>query len=225
MVYGYHRTSTKDQHLGRGIKEISVYCEKNNLKLEKIYTDQHTGKDFNRPRFTVLRDDVLRPGDTLIITEVDRLGRNKGDVLKQLNILKKKKVRIMILEIPTTLMDLGILEESMARMILETVNNLLIEVYATMAQAEMEKKEKRQKEGIQDMKARGDWDRYGRPPVISIDEFRKEYKKVEKKECTPKELMNQLNMKKPTYYRYRERILEEQNGSGINKEEVKDNEL
>lgn len=123
----------------------------------------------------------LRPGDTLIITEVDRLGRNKGDVLKQLNILKKKKVRIMILEIPTTLMDLGILEESMARMILETVNNLLIEVYATMAQAEMEKKEKRQKEGIQDMKARGDWDRYGRPPVISIDEFRKEYKKVEKK--------------------------------------------
>lgn len=37
--------------------------------------------------------------------------------------------------------------------------------------------------------------------------------------------MNQLNMKKPTYYRYRERILEEQNGSGINKEEVKDNEL
>ena len=219
MVYGYHRTSTKDQHLGRGINEISCYCEKNNLKLEKIYTDQHTGKDFNRPRFTVLRDDVLRPGDTLIITEVDRLGRNKGDVLKQLNILKKKKVRIMILEIPTTLMDLGTLEESMARMILETVNNLLIEVYATMAQAEMEKKEKRQKEGIQDMKARGEWEKYGRPPVMSLEDFRKEFRKVEREECTPKELMNALNMKRPTFYRYRKSILQEQNRDESCKEE------
>ena len=220
MIYGYHRTSTKEQHVGRGKKEILDYCKQNNLKLEKIYIDQHTGKDFNRPRYTVLMDDVLRPGDTLIITEVDRLGRNKSDILKQLNILKEKKIRIMILEIPTTLMDLGNLEESMAKMILETVNNLLIEVYATMAQAEIEKKEKRQREGIEDMKARGEWDKYGRPPVMSIDEFRNEYKKVEKKECTPKELMKQLNMKKPTYYRYRERILEERNGSGINKEEV-----
>ncbi len=219
MVYGYHRTSTKDQHLGRGINEISCYCEKNNLKLEKIYTDQHTGKDFNRPRFTVLRDDVLRPGDTLIITEVDRLGRNKGDVLKQLNILKEKKVRIMILEIPTTLMDLGTLEESMARMILETVNNLLIEVYATMAQAEMEKKEKRQKEGIQDMKARGEWEKYGRPPVMSLEDFRKEFRKVEREECTPKELMNALNMKRPTFYRYRKSILQEQNRDESCKEE------
>ena len=82
--YGYHRTSTREQHLDRGIKEITAYCEQNNLELEKIFTDQQTGKNFNRPRYQVLKEDVLRAGDELIITEVDRLGRNKQDTLKEL---------------------------------------------------------------------------------------------------------------------------------------------
>ena len=47
--YGYHRTSTKEQHLDRGILEITKYCSDNNLELEKIFTDQMTGKNFNRP--------------------------------------------------------------------------------------------------------------------------------------------------------------------------------
>ena len=80
-VYGYHRTSTTEQHLDRGIKEITDFCTKNNYHLEKIYTDQQTGKNFNRPRYTVLRDDILRDGDTLIVTEVDRLGRSKRETV------------------------------------------------------------------------------------------------------------------------------------------------
>lgn len=60
--YGYHRTSTREQHLDRGIKEITAYCEQNNLELEKIFTDQRTGKNFNRPRYQVLKEDVLRVG-------------------------------------------------------------------------------------------------------------------------------------------------------------------
>ena len=71
--YGYHRTSTREQHLDRGIKEITVYCEQNQLELEKIYTDQQTGKNFNRPRYQVLKEDVLRPGDELIIVWKNKL--------------------------------------------------------------------------------------------------------------------------------------------------------
>ena len=66
--YGYHRTSTKEQHLDRGILEITKYCSDNKLELEKIFTDQMTGKNFNRPRYTILKEDVLRPGDELIVT-------------------------------------------------------------------------------------------------------------------------------------------------------------
>ena len=52
--YGYHRTSTREQHLDRGVAEINAYCNANNFELEKIFTDQQTGKNFNRPRYTII---------------------------------------------------------------------------------------------------------------------------------------------------------------------------
>ena len=200
--YGYHRTSTTEQHLDRGINEITEYCSQNQLELEKIYTDQQTGKNFNRPRYQVLKEDVLRSGDELIITEVDRLGRNKSETLKELQYYRDNNIRVKILELPTTLMDISKLDNSMAQMLMETVNNMLIELYAAMAQAEIEKKEKRQREGIEAKKARGDWDDYGRPAVMSIEDFAAEYQKVLSGEIKPFELMKKLGMSKTTYYRY-----------------------
>ncbi|MEO2624434.1 DUF6040 family protein [Blautia wexlerae] len=113
--YGYHRTSTKEQHLDRGIIEIQRFCESQNIKLAGIFTDKLTGKNFDRPRYTVLVEDVLREGDTLIITELDRLGRNKQEILKQLQILKDKGVRVMVLELPTTLIDLSQMDNALAK--------------------------------------------------------------------------------------------------------------
>ena len=66
--YGYHRTSTREQHLDRGIKEITAYCEQNNLELEKIFTDQQTGKNFNRPRYQVLKAPETQGKDNQQIT-------------------------------------------------------------------------------------------------------------------------------------------------------------
>ena len=59
MIYGYHRTSTTDQHLDRGMTEIETFCNNSGIQLEKIYTDQQTGKNFNRPRYQVLKEDIL----------------------------------------------------------------------------------------------------------------------------------------------------------------------
>ncbi|PKL78184.1 MAG: site-specific recombinase [Ignavibacteriae bacterium HGW-Ignavibacteriae-4] len=204
--YGYHRTSTKEQHLDRGIKEIENYCNSNSLELERIYTDQQTGKNFNRPRYQVLKEDVLRSGDELIISEVDRFGRNKQDTLKELQHYRDNGIRVKILELPTTLIDVSKMDNSMAQMIMETINNMMIELYAAMAQAEVEKKEKRQKEGIQAKKDRGDWDNYGRPTVMSLDEFEKEYACVINGKEKPFELMHRLGMSKSTFYRYINKI-------------------
>ena len=127
--YGYHRISTKEQHLDRGIIEIKRFCENQKIKLESIFTDKITGKNFDRPRYTVLVEDVLRVGDTLIITELDRLGRNKQEILKQLRFLEEKGVRVMVLELPTTLFDLSQMENNLAKMMIETINNMMIELY------------------------------------------------------------------------------------------------
>lgn len=110
------------------------------------------------------------------------------------------------MELPTTLMDLSKLDNAMARMLMETINNMLIELYAAMAQAEIEKKEKRQREGIQAKKERGEWDDYGRPAIMTVEAFAKEYEKVQSGELRPFQLMKKLGMSKTTFYRYVKRL-------------------
>ena len=204
-VYGYHRTSTAEQHLDRGITAINEYCEKNNLVLDEMFTDQKTGKHFDRPDYTTLKRMAKKRGDIIIVSELDRLGRNKEDTLKELKHFKDLGVRLIILEIPTTQIDYSTLDDSMANMIMETINNMLIEMYATFAHAEMLKRETRQKQGIQAMKERGEWGNYGRPDAIDFKKFSEEYRKVVEGKLRPFECMRRLNMKKSSFYNYAKR--------------------
>lgn len=209
MVYGYHRTSTKEQHLDRGIAEIKKYCAEHNMKLEKVYTDQQTGKNFNRARYIVLTEDVLREGDILIITEIDRLGRTKQETLDELRKLRDKNIRVMVLELPTTLIDFSTIDNEMAKMMIETINNMMIELYASMAEAEMHKKQKRQKEGYEALKARGEWDKLGRPAAIDYKEFCNQYERVLAGKVKPFDLIKELKVSQSTYYRYKKRYYKE----------------
>ena len=210
LYFAYHRTSTKEQHLDRGIYEINQFIEKENVELvNEIYTDQQTGKNFNRPYYDKLVEDIelvkkVNPNENiaLIVTELDRLGRNKQLILAEIRKMQDKGIRVMVLEIPTTLIELP-KDSSIATMIMETINNMLIEMYASFAQAELEKKEKRQREGIAAKKARGEWEDYGRPRALEFDKFLKEYKRVLDGAIKPVECMKLLGITKPTYYRYR----------------------
>lgn len=200
--YGYHRTSTKEQHLDRGIIEISDFCKKQNFNLKKIYTDQLSGKTFDRPRYKVLKEEILRPGDVLIITEIDRLGRDKKAILKELEYFKEKNIRVMILELPSTLIDFSYLEDEMAALFVEMITNMLIELYASLAQAELQKKKKRQREGLDAKKLRGEWDEMGRPRRMSLDRFGAYFDEVMDGAMKPTEVMRKLDLKKSTYYKY-----------------------
>lgn len=208
-VYGYTRTSTKEQYLDRGISEIKRFCEERKYSLTNIYTDKQSGKNFNRERYIVLTEDVLRAGDLLIITELDRLGRDKFQTMNAIKQIQDLGVRLMVLELPTTLLDLDSLQNSMAKMMMETINNMMLELYASMAHAEMQKREKRQREGIEEKKRRGEWDNYGRPRLMTLEEFRVEYKSVEEGRLKPTDLMRKLGMRESTYYKYRAEIKEE----------------
>lgn len=208
MIYGYHRTSTREQHLDRGILEIERFCKNNGIALERIFTDQMTGKSFDRPRYTVLREDVLRPGDVLILTELDRLGRNKKGILDELRYYSENDIRVMILEIPTTLQNLEDMDNNLAKMILDTINHLLIEIYAAMAEAEMEKKTKRQREGIEAKRLRGEWSDYGRPKIQKPDNWEEVISEWKQGGITAVQAMRMTGLKKSTFYRI---FREEQN--------------
>lgn len=211
--FAYHRVSTSSQHLDRGLDEIAKFCADHEIMLKNpVFTDKQTGKTFDRPRYTVLKEDVLREGDTLIITEVDRLGRNKAEILKELRYFKDKGVRVMILELPTTLIEVDT-DSPFYSLILDTIQNMLIELFACFAEAELEKKNKRQAEGIQAMKARGEWDSYGRPHVCSdMGKFAEVYGRVERKEIKAVEAAKELGMSVPSFYRYKTKFLSARGG-------------
>lgn len=90
----------------------------------------------------------------------------------------------------------------MNKLITETINKVIIEIYAMQAETEMQRREKRQREGIEEKRLHGNWEEYGRKRVMSAKDFAKHYQKVINGELGSLELMRELKMKKATYYRY-----------------------
>lgn len=108
----------------------------------------------------------------------------------------------MILALPTTLIDYSTFTDEMAKMMMETVNNMLIEMYASLAHAEMLKRQKRQREGIEAMKERGEWDKYGRPIAYKItNDFINAYNEWKAGNITAVKAMKLAGMTKSTFYR------------------------
>ena len=148
MIFGYIRVSSKDQNPERQIQAIKEF--EKDIEDENIYIDKQTGKDFYRENYQKLKS-LLRKGDTLIVKELDRLGRNKEMIKDELNELSDKDIKIKILNIPTTLIELP--EEN--TWIIKMVNNILIEVLSAIAEEERTNIRQRQSEGIAIAKAEG----------------------------------------------------------------------
>lgn len=148
MIFGYIRVSDEDQNPQRQIEALKEY--ENELKDGNIYMDKQSGKDFNRDNYLELKK-ILREGDTLIVKELDRFGRNKQMIKDELSWLSDKGIRTKILDVPTTLMDLP--EEN--AWVIKMVNNILIEVLGSIAEQERNKIKKRQEEGIAIAKKEG----------------------------------------------------------------------
>lgn len=192
--YGYVRVSTKDQHPDRQIENIKKHypdIKDDNLFIEKISGKK--GMD-EREEYAVLRR-IVRSGDELVIDALDRLGRKKTDIKAELEYLKTKGVVIRVLLIPTTLVEIDGQEWA-----IEMINNLLIEVYTSLAQQEISEKERRQRDGIEVAKANGVYK--GRKP-IEYDEvkFTDLYKRWRNGAIKAKEFMELMGLKPNTFYR------------------------
>jgi len=166
-TFGYIRVSSKDQNIDRQLDVIREYVKEEHC----IFTDKMSGKDFNRPQYLTLKD-RLRSGDTLYIHSLDRLGRNKEKVKEELEWFHDNGILVRILDIPTTLMDYESYG-SMQKAIFDMVNNIMIEVLATMAEAERSNIHKRQAEGIAAAKKKGK--KFGRPVIPLPDSWVDDY--------------------------------------------------
>jgi len=200
MIFGYVRVSTKEQNENRQVKALKDFC--NELKHENIYMDKESGKDFNREQYQELKK-ILRQGDTLIIKELDRLGRNKESIKDELDYYKEKKVRVKILNIPTTLMDFP----EGSEWVFEMINNILIEVLGAIAEEKRNKIRSRQREGIELAKKEGKYK--GRPQAELPEGFEKLYKQWKDNKITAIQFTSLLKLKsRTTLYKYIKRYEE-----------------
>ena len=71
QIFGYVRVSTKNQNENRQLDEL----EKSGIKMDKIFIDKQSGKDFDRPNYKKMIS-ILKPKDILVIKSIDRLGRS-----------------------------------------------------------------------------------------------------------------------------------------------------
>ena len=190
-VFGYARVSSTDQILDRQVDALKEF----GVAEQDIFTDKKSGRDFERDGYLALKD-KLRRGDTLVIKELDRLGRNKEMIKDELKWFKENGIRVKILNIPTTLR-----EGDGQDLVLEMVSNILIEVLSTIAEEERLKIHQRQSEGIASARERGVV--FGRPMVVKPDNYEEVMEKVFSGEITAVGAMKALKLKRGTFYKMR----------------------
>ena len=190
-IFGYARVSSREQNLDRQIMALKQYVNE-----ENILTDKSSGKDLDRPAYQALKGALgLREGDTLVITSLDRLSRNKTDIKNELQWFQQKKVRLKILDLPTSLIEVP----DGQQWIIDMIQNILIEVLASIAEQERMTIRKRQQEGIRAAKAKGK--HLGRPRVRTPDNFSEVYSSWKRKEITAVQAMQELGLSGSTFYR------------------------
>lgn len=191
-VYGYARVSTKEQNLDRQVLKLAEYV----LDERDIIIDKASGKDFNRAGYTTLRDTLLREGDTLVIKELDRLGRDMNQIKDEWNTLIKMGVDIVVLDTPMlNTKGKDTLEKTL-------ISNIVFELLSYMAQKEREKIRSRQAEGIAALKARNGGKGKGRPVTFEVsDKFIEAYKQWKAGEITAVKAMELSGLSKATFYR------------------------
>lgn len=191
--FAYLRVSSKEQNLARqidSIRQLEDYIDERD-----IYIDKQSGKDFNRPEWQALKRSI-RSGDTLFVTSLDRLGRNKQAILDEWQWLIKNKINIVVLDMP--LLDTRKYKDLDG--IGELVTNLVLQILSWLAEEERRKIKERQREGIDAALKRGI--KFGRPSIIKPKNFTEIYKKWKDGEITATKAMQILNLKRNTFYKF-----------------------
>ena len=139
----YVRASTKDQDAKRALSDL--------ITFSKIYDDSYaeyiehfSGTKLDRPALAKLLNDAEQ-GDILLVESVDRLSRLSQDdfaILKQR--IKDKGLRLVVADLPTT----HTVSEGMTGDILRVINDMLIDLLATMAKLDNDKRRERIKQGL-----------------------------------------------------------------------------
>lgn len=187
--YGYARISSIDQNEERQLIEL----QKVGVKNSNVYVDKQSGKDFERPRYKEMVEQ-LKEGDVLYILSIDRLGRNYKEILEQWRILTKE------IGIDVCVIDMPLLDTRRDKDLMGTfIADLVLQILSFVSESERQNIRKRQEQGIAAAKARGV--RFGRPEKLLPEDFSTIIKSWEKGNISFDEAVRKCGFSSATFYR------------------------
>jgi len=147
----YLRASTKDQDANRAKIALELFAAEKGLSIVGVYAENISGTKLDRPQLLALLN-TAESGDVLLVESVDRLSRLSHadwDTLKAT--IKAKGLRLLVADLPTSHMLVE--AKGITGQIMDVINNMLIDLMATMARLDQEKRVERIKQGLENKKA------------------------------------------------------------------------
>ncbi len=191
MKYAYVRVSSITQNIDRQMEEMY----KLGLSKKQIYIDKQSGKDFNRPKYQLLKK-RLKKGDLIIIKSIDRLGRNYDAIIQEwIDITKTLECDILVLDMP--LLDTRVEGKNLMG---KFISDIVLQILSFVAQNERENIKQRQAEGIRIAREKGI--HMGRPKYVLPNNFNEVVALYHSKQISYRKAINLLNMTKGTFFKY-----------------------
>lgn len=185
--YGYIRVSSKSQESNSSIKYQKEQLIQNGIQPENIRIEvgSATNEIKNRLVFQKLIQEELKSNDLLMVTKIDRCSRNTLEFLKLQDILFKKNITFVALDLPTSI-DLA-------------TNKLIATTLSGIAEFENNRRKERQKQGIRAAQQEGKYT--GRKSIINQTLIQKVKNLKENKNLSVTEIAKVLGISRPTIYK------------------------
>jgi DNA invertase Pin-like site-specific DNA recombinase len=179
MLVGYARVSTQDQHLELQRDALNA------AQCERIFTDKASGAKAARPGLMEAIS-FMRPGDTLVIWKLSRLGRSLKQLMETVQTLQEKGI------------ELKSLNESIDTA--TATGKLLFHIVASFAQFERDNMIENTRAGLDAARARGK--KGGRPPKLDAKKAAMACELRKDPDRTVKEICEVLKISRATFYNY-----------------------
>jgi DNA invertase Pin-like site-specific DNA recombinase len=185
--YGYIRVSSKSQESNSSIKSQKGQLIQNGIQPENIRIEVGSAANEikNRLVFQKLIQEELKSNDLLMVTKIDRCSRNTLEFLKLQDILFKKNITFVALDLPTSI-DLA-------------TNKLIATTLSGIAEFENNRRKERQKQGIRAAQQQGKYT--GRKTIINQTLIQKVKNLKENKNLSVTEIAKVLGISRPTIYK------------------------
>ena len=192
ITYGYIRVSTALQHDDRQ----RLAMEEFGITEDHLFVDKQSGKDFDRPAYVNMMA-ALKSGDTVVVTSIDRLGRDYDEMIRQLDIITREK------EADIVILDMPLLDTRAKRgddLTGKFISNLVIQIFLYVAHMERSMNHQRTMDGLAAARVRGV--QFGRRPLEKPEGYAEIRRQWESGKLSERKSACLLGVSRPTFHKW-----------------------